>query len=521
MAADAAWKRLVPTASSPRVLAEVLRGDRVGRDRSCGATRDVARAADQADGEAGGEAAGEVRGTAIAWPTTTAVKYSRTVVSPLRIRAFTPEQDALLAKGWPELRILTDEPVTPKKASSEALKALWAVDPYFGVEIPRAIARLYLRGYADWPAFIERKGKDDGPVDRALLDAVMEKRMPPSKTKKEGGETYAFRLAEVVYLFEAFLGTEVVVSALAGHMGGALTNLSWWEPKNIDNQAIEVSRLAQILGWLRLRMDAARFDEIVRPLTEPQAKLPFYSSLLGLLADPTSPLSAARTDIPGWASKAFATQRRDAAWLETFARDNKTRFPEATQVIAVVGADVLFRGDTAKLAQLPKWEQLQVIRELGTLREPGAARTIAGLLTSRSTASEAKEWVLEHRDWLEEEALAVLDEKDPAAAAAIRATLEGKEAPPPKSKKELERELRTLLAGVEAKLVAAHGNAAAERAILDETFRGYCQIRAAQGEMMPEAFFTHLLGDRKWKADRATLERWMNVAVEAANAGFA
>ncbi len=62
----------------------------------------------------------------------------RSMATSLRAKAFTSEQDDLLAKGWPELRILTDERVTPKKATAEAMKGLGAGDPYFSVRIPPA-----------------------------------------------------------------------------------------------------------------------------------------------------------------------------------------------------------------------------------------------------------------------------------------------------------------------------------------------------------------------------------------------
>ena len=47
-------------------------------------------------------------------------------------------------------------------------------------------------------------------------------------------------------------------------------------------------------------------------------------------------------------------------------------------------------------------------------------------------------------------------------------------------------------------------------------FQTYCQLRAALGEEMPYAFFTHLLGEQKWKATHETLVRWMDLAVKAA-----
>jgi len=60
---------------------------------------------------------------------------------------FTPEDDALFERGYPHLRILTDEKVDAKKAESIALKALDALDPVLRLHVPRTVARQFLLGY--------------------------------------------------------------------------------------------------------------------------------------------------------------------------------------------------------------------------------------------------------------------------------------------------------------------------------------------------------------------------------------
>jgi len=127
--------------------------------------------------------------------------------------------------------------------------------------------------------------------------------------------------------------------------------------------------------------------------------------------------------------------------------------------------------------------------------------------------------VEQHREWIEREAIPALAKKDTAAANALGAALAGKEPPPPKSKRELQKELDAALREAGGKLAAAEGNAAKERAVLEEAYRTYCSVRAAQGEVIPGAYFTHLLGDQKWKTkvDQATFVRWMDLAVAVAN----
>ncbi|HVY48155.1 MAG TPA: hypothetical protein VHB21_19840, partial [Minicystis sp.] len=191
---------------------------------------------------------------------------------------------------------------------------------------------------------------------------------------------------------------------------------------------------------------------------------------------------------------------------------------EEPQLYYVVGAEELLRVKVAKLPQLPKWHQLRIIDEFGAVRAPGAARVIAALLPSRSAGAAAAAGLDARRAFVDEEVLPALDAGDPATSAAIRAHFGGAAPAPKRTKKQLEAELRDVLASVGPALVAAGRDEAKERAVLAGAFARYCEIRAALEEVIPEAYFTHMLGEHvpAWKVDRETSMRWMELAVDVA-----
>ena len=431
--------------------------------------------------------------------------------------AFSAELDGLFAKGYPYLRLLTDEAVAPKVAAREALKGLEAIDPYFQVRIPRAIAARYLRGYPLEPFTesdeIKAAVAEERPVDEALLAEVLEKKVLPSKSGSYGGETYDFRLDEVVFLFEAFLGAERVAARIVEHLVAARDNPKWWGD-SLDHDHREVQRIAISMGWLRLRMPPARWKAIVMPLAgSRQPKLPEYSKRLRNLADDRGVEESAVHCYH------LAMQRRDRAPLEEFlARWNF--YADDPQFFYVVGADRLLGTEVKKLPREPKWQQRRIVEEFGQVRAPGAVRTIAALLESRSSGELARAWLEQHRPYVEKEALPVLAAKDPATARAVKAALSGAAQPPVASSKELKLELRGIFKGLGASLKTARGDAKKERAVLETAFARYCEINAALGEVSPDAYFTHSLADAKFDADQETTQRWIDLAVEVADANL-
>jgi predicted DNA-binding WGR domain protein len=423
--------------------------------------------------------------------------------------AFTADLDELYGRGWPHLRIVTDEQVTPAKATSEAMKGLTAIDPYFPVKVPREVARRYLRGYV-LPKFDAANkalvAKDEGAIDEKWLAEVLERKCAPTGTIDYGGETYDFRLEEIMQLFEAFLGTEVVAKAIAEHLVRARDNVKWWGTW-ADHHHEEAPRLVEVLGWMRLRMPPKTWSSIVAPLRgSKSAKLSSYCKGLCELAD----------DKVATQNISLLMQRRDAKGVLA-ALERRRGWCVDPQIVFVAGAAALAKVNTAEYPRLPKWQQLRLIEEMGSIKAAGTLGVIAALLPSRSAGAAAAAWLGEHAA----DAKTWLGDVDATTANAVRAVLGGKSVAPPAKvdKKALEREVKAIFTGIEAELLAQKGNPKKEYDVLKTAFARYCDLRAALGDVTPEAYFTHHFADvtPNWKVSDAVTQRWLDLAVDAAD----
>jgi hypothetical protein len=426
--------------------------------------------------------------------------------------AWTASLDALYARGWPHLRVLTDEPVAPRAARKQALAALQAIDPYLPTIVPREVARLVLtartlHAYEEVPA-IEARMEEGRVVDEHLLREVLRVR---SGHASKLSETYPFRMEDDVLLFEAFLGTEVVAEALRDHLLAAMRDPAAWGDSDfwIDHPNANPTRVAPVLGWLRHRMPEARWRALVEPLREGHPRLPKYSATLRAIADDAAPA------VESFDPLAMALQRGDAAAVRAIVGE---RFPfdDAPRAAFVAGPELLLDVPVADLARNPKWHQERLVAEIGTIRAPGAARVIGALLGSRAAGPLAGAWVDAHRAWVEAEALPVLAARtrDAAVVRALRAHLAGEVFVAP-SKAEMKKDLAALFRELPAAMRACEDDPARERAAMTAAFDRYCALRAAVGEVIPEAYFTHQL-DLAWGADEARVTRWIDLAVDVA-----
>jgi predicted DNA-binding WGR domain protein len=146
------------------------------------------------------------------------------------VRCFEPADDVLFRRGFPHLHVLSDEVPSPTSAIRTAKEALDAIDPRLHVVVPRDVARRFVLGYEigstwgnDAKAFIhfvpERVAARDAALardrelDAEMLERFLRTRCPAaaSTTAEVDGvavninevETYAWRLHEVVHIFEA------------------------------------------------------------------------------------------------------------------------------------------------------------------------------------------------------------------------------------------------------------------------------------------------------------------------------
>jgi|GEM_PF-5853270 len=409
--------------------------------------------------------------------------------------ATTPALDALFARGWPYLRVLTDEPVDKRTARNTAKKALQAIDPLLSTYVPREVARRYLHGYIVRDPYkhkdqLKQALADETPVTRELLHAILDRKLGPSPHAGYGGETYDFRLAEILFLFEAFLGTPTVVAALVAHLVAARAHPTWWGDEFFrDHDHAEARRLVPVLGWMRLRMDPAAWRAAVAPLAGDQPALPEFVDDLATLIDDAHPIGDIAN--PTW----IAMQRRDKAWLGAhLERTAEFGYWADPQLYYVVGAEALDSQSVAKLTRLAKWQHLRIIDEFGVMRAPQVVRVIRALLDSRSAGETAAQWL-----------------------AARGVSTAG--AAPVRTPAELKAELASMFALAASQLRAQGGDRDKELALLRGMFERHCEIRAALDDPIPEAYFTHNLADASetWDDDEDTIGRWFDLAIEAAS----
>jgi hypothetical protein len=149
-------------------------------------------------------------------------------------------------------------------------------------------------------------------------------------------------MKEVVFLLEAFLGTEVVLEALVARCRHALEDpKAWGKVKfDIDHHNSHWRRIIHALGWLRLRTPKARCKALVAPLAKPNEKLPVYSETLARLSDDSMAVGDDEYALD------FAAQRRDPAPI----RAHLTRWPRTwahAEMVYVLGRRPSRRSATA------------------------------------------------------------------------------------------------------------------------------------------------------------------------------
>lgn len=438
--------------------------------------------------------------------------------------AFTAELDTLFERGFPHLFVLSER---ERKAADRRLatQALEAVDPVLPVFVSAGSAHRFLRAYAIGPttrvslAGIEnlperveaRQTALDDPtsIDLETLETILAAQLP------HGDETYPWRLQQAILLAEAALGSEPVAACLVDHLIRVASDpRAWGERISQDQQALSHTATAvRTLGWIRRRLPTATWKSLVRPLREldtPQLK--GITSMLRAWLSNGAPAPDSIFD-----TLELALQQRDRGRVRRLLADRPNLWPDA-QACFVAGPEVLERRRFEQLPRLPRWQQRRMLDEHGTIRHQLIVRLVAWLFSGRAARKQAGQWLEAHADYAQPQlnALAAAGENEAVVGAAL-AHISG-EAPPvsrPTSRAALNRELKALLAGLEARLQEAAEVEAAERVILAETFARYCEIRAAAGEISPADHFTHALPD--FSAPAGTVDRWFRLAVEVSD----
>ncbi|MBX3185315.1 MAG: hypothetical protein KIT72_01960 [Polyangiaceae bacterium] len=435
---------------------------------------------------------------------------------------FTPEDDVLLERGWPHLRVLTNEDVEAPAARAE--KALESLDPVLGLRVPRELAAAYLRGYAFGPSInANRRSREENrpvlaarraaiesgvPVDRAQLDAMLE-----SLCEGKIDDTYKhWRLPEVLYLYEAFLGADEVASAITSALieVAGRARVSFGDSNSFNHPG---HTLALTLPWLLRRAAPSVVTDLRAQLKavapQPRAKggAKQYYALLHVLAEQGAPLPPELEVL----DHRFMYINDDVPAVTTRLTAKPQFALRETRSVWLLGGKVL----TCPVS-LPDTKELQLamLDELGILREPAAVRVIAHLAARRATQAAAAQWLNAHpshaRPILEalREGGSAKDAK--AAAKALELLQDGQLDTPPASEAALEAEIARLFTELRSALEAT-SDRDAHIELIREAFEAYSEARAAAGDPTPEAYFTHSMGEHGLDGD------WCMLAVDVMN----
>lgn len=439
---------------------------------------------------------------------------------------FTPEDDALFARGYPRLKIVEDVADDPKKRTSQVEKALDAIDPVLRIRVPEAFAAAYLRGYRVGPLlFVDSNHPAGNAEKRATRASAIASDEPITETLLRdtlrestigmGRDTYAsWRLPEVLHLHEHFLGSEVVARAVVDRLIELGTELDSWGFAGEDPYRFNASShsLALALPWILMRVDPRLGAELRARLARVERKKVgeidpvAYFALLEAVAHPERE-AMDRVLFSLWVPLAVA-HGHPAPVQEALAKH-----PAVMLVGAMPGRMVWLLGSrflAGKLV-LSGLPQPQLVDSLAPLKDPGVVRAMAHLGAGRAGAKAVAEWLAEHAGYARPilETLAAIDDPKEAKVAQKALELLGGAAPaaPAQSADELEAEIAAIFARLGDALRRSNDREAMI-AHIREAHEAYTEARAAVGDPTPEAYFTHRFGD-------FGLGEWAMLAVDA------
>jgi hypothetical protein len=405
--------------------------------------------------------------------------------------------DRLFARGHPHLRLLTDAAIAPAAAEKLALEALDAIDPTLRLAVPRAVARQFLLGYRVAPLLFEdRPGteaaraerlalmRSDRAIDVALLEESL--RQPHAWGM---GETYSrWRWPEVLYLYEAFVGSEPVARAVADYLFASATDPDRWGfAANDPNRRNSVHHwIAAAFPWLLLRVEPAVARDLRIRLTEVprSARVPGFVELLHWIGAPQG------SPPPGFALETLEGEGLGAM----LASDPHAFVHHAARVAWLFGTERF--GEPVKIAgyDLPR-----LVDSVAPLRDPGIVALITAASAQRAGRKPAGEWLARNAAFARPIVQALTASANAKEAAAATGALElmkatAIEEAPVMSDDDLEYAIQRIFGALEKKLRATKARTRQIKAIR-EAYEAYIEARAAAGDPIPEAYFTHRFGD--------------------------
>lgn len=437
---------------------------------------------------------------------------------------FSTAEDTLFQCGYPHMRFVTDEPVSEASAIKTAKKALDAIDPVLPIRIPLAVAERFLRGYAVGPLlFVDsnhpkenaslREERAAAIRSEAAIDAKLLETTLARLGDGMGRDTYCrWRLPKVFYLYEHFIGSDAVARVVVDYLLRQATELKRWGWIGTDPHRTNACPhyVALALPWIlrrstpslaeSLRVELAR---VRHPKDVAQNEPRAYFALIHALLDPGAPRDETISSLAHDIAYVLDDAPGIAAYID--------RFPKhlifVSRSVWLLGSERLARPLKVSGHILP-----ELVDHVAPLRDPGVVRLVAKIASQRAGKKAAGDWLRAHRDYAVPilRSLAGVDDDKEKQAAEGALELIGadvvEESRVP-TEEEHAAEIDRIFAELGARLRATNDRDAQVRAIRDAHER-YAEARAAIGDPIPEAYFTHCFGDYG-------LGQWAMLAVDA------
>lgn len=163
------------------------------------------------------------------------------------LETFTSDDRLLLERGWPHLRVVTDDKVKNPAAVAEEQYAKG--DSVIGLRFPRSVANAYL--WAQLHPRLSDAAKSAAartePFDEARVAELIDRLFPSM-------ELYGFHAEDALYLLEALFGTE----RAAGWLVDRLERMSASDWARGGNPHDRLFVALEALGWMLRRLGAPK-----------------------------------------------------------------------------------------------------------------------------------------------------------------------------------------------------------------------------------------------------------------------
>jgi hypothetical protein len=366
--------------------------------------------------------------------------------------AFTQEQNVLMGRGWPQLRVLVDGDKRDKKPAALADKVYKAIDPVIPIYWPREAAKHFICKYAELEAPME--------ITVDVVDAVIEETV--------GTLGYSFKPTDALLLAECFLGSEVIADRIVSRLE-RFKKAEWASDNPHDTSIILISLLEPLLLRIPLKPALALSARLRKLAPATKKGLPAIR-LRWLLASHLPAVEAEFLyNVP--------IQTSDRAGLRKYLEHQYSDWLLSPQHLFIAGPDIVDdKRHIAKLRRMPGWRQKWFCEAFGIIRHPVIAKMMKALEGSRGAGGLPEAWLAEHGS--------------------------GKKPKPVKqtflSKREVDAGVKKLFDKLVADVEAVRGKPAKEKPIWIKAVHDLIELRAAGGDPTPEFHIGHILAVDGW-----------------------